>query len=243
MKELIPVNQTKIGDDIVQSVNARDLHAFLEVKTEFKDWIARRIKEYGFIENKDFCSFLSESTGGRPSKEYAITLDMAKELSMVERNKKGKEARQYFIAVEKAYREEVSRGQLTGPQVDTIQALAIVRDVIGTVPGVKPAILNAKYLEAVHLSTGLAVEPFRLALPPQEEPANLNPTNLGKLVGMSAREVNLELALRGLQFKNERGEWELTDQGREYAEAYPFARNGHASYQILWQPKTQGLLA
>lgn len=81
----------------VNAVSARDLHGFLEVKTDFKNWISRRIEEYGFIDGRDFGSFLTESGGGRPSKEYMISLDMAKELAMVERNEKGKQARQYFI--------------------------------------------------------------------------------------------------------------------------------------------------
>ena len=61
-----------------RNVSARDLHAFLEVGTAFKDWIVRRTEEYGFIGGQDFCSFLSESSGGRPAREYAITLGMPK---------------------------------------------------------------------------------------------------------------------------------------------------------------------
>ena len=87
------------------SVNARDLHAFLEVGKDFSNWIKDRIAQFGFAEDLDFSPILAESTGGRPSKEYALSLDMAKELSMVERNEKGKQARQYFIACEKALRE------------------------------------------------------------------------------------------------------------------------------------------
>ena len=87
MYELIPIQKE------TKTVNARDLWEFLEVRTQFKDWIARRIQEYGFVEEKDFCSFLSESTGGRPSKEYHISIPMAKELSMVEGNEKGDRAR------------------------------------------------------------------------------------------------------------------------------------------------------
>ena len=90
-----------IGGATVQTVNARDLHAFLEVQTLFKDWIVRRIQDFGFEEGSDFCSFLSESSGGRPAKEYALTIDMAKELSMVERNDKGKQARLHFIECER----------------------------------------------------------------------------------------------------------------------------------------------
>ena len=82
MNELIKLNEIKINDKLVQAVDARELHEFLEVSTAFKDWISRRIKDYDFMENLDFCSFLSESSGGRPSKEYYITLDVAKELAM-----------------------------------------------------------------------------------------------------------------------------------------------------------------
>lgn len=83
-----------------KAVSARELHRFLEAKTAFKDWMPRML-EYGFEENKDFSSFLSESTGGRPSIDYVLTLDTAKEISMLQRTDKGKQARQYFIAVEK----------------------------------------------------------------------------------------------------------------------------------------------
>lgn len=97
-----------------QVVSARELHRFLEVKTDFKDWMPRML-EYGFEEEIDFSSFLSESTGGRPSKEYALTLDTAKEISMLQRTEKGKEARQYFIEAEKRLKSvvpELSRKQL-----------------------------------------------------------------------------------------------------------------------------------
>lgn len=82
------------------AVSARDLHDFLEVKTAYKDWVPRMC-EYGFTEGEDFCSFLSESTGGRPAQDAVLTIDMAKELCMIQRNEKGKQARQYFLQIEK----------------------------------------------------------------------------------------------------------------------------------------------
>lgn len=102
-----------IGVDTVQTVNARDLHAFLEVGKRFADWIKDRINQYGFIEGRDFIevlpgtggNFASQNgeakRGGHNAREYHISLDMAKELSMVERNEKGKQARQYFIEMER----------------------------------------------------------------------------------------------------------------------------------------------
>lgn len=82
------------------AVSARDLHDFLEVKTAYKDWFPRMC-EYGFTEGEDFCSFLRESTGGRPAQDAVLTIDMAKELCMIQRNEKGKQARQYFLQIEK----------------------------------------------------------------------------------------------------------------------------------------------
>jgi phage anti-repressor protein len=99
MQELIKVTERK-GQKLV---DARELHSFLEVKSEFRNWIKNRISDYSFAENKDFVAFGKNLPNGGKSKEYALTLDMAKELSMVERTDKGREARQYFIAIEKKY--------------------------------------------------------------------------------------------------------------------------------------------
>ena len=96
MNELIKITY----DNDRPTVSARELHEFLEVKTAYKDWFPRMC-EYGFSEGIDFCSFLSESTGGRPAQDAQLTIDMAKEVCMLQRNDKGKQARQYFIQLEK----------------------------------------------------------------------------------------------------------------------------------------------
>jgi phage anti-repressor protein len=102
MNELIKVSQSVIGNEEIKTVNARELHEFLKSKRQFANWIIERIKKYGFIEGQDFLTNLLK-TSGRPEKEYHISLDMAKELSMVESNEQGKKARQYFIEVEKKF--------------------------------------------------------------------------------------------------------------------------------------------
>ncbi len=99
--DLIQVNSSTIGSEVKQTVNARELHQFLEVASRFNDWITNRINDFNFVENQDFVTFTENLVKGRPAKEYALTLDMAKELSMVERNEKGKQARQYFIECER----------------------------------------------------------------------------------------------------------------------------------------------
>lgn len=103
--QLIPIKNNN-GRTVV---NARDLHEFLESKKDFSSWIKDRIERYDLAENEDYVVFTEigeNSKGGRPKKEYALTLDAAKELSMVEGNEKGKQARKYFIACEKKLKGE-----------------------------------------------------------------------------------------------------------------------------------------
>lgn len=90
-----------------QAVNARELHEKLGNKKQFANWIQLRIEQYGFVENQDFEVFnqkVKNSNGGRSRIEYALSLDMAKELCMVENNEKGRMIRKYFIEVEKKAR-------------------------------------------------------------------------------------------------------------------------------------------
>lgn len=100
MNELINITTTTINNEEVNAVNARELHEKLEIETKFNTWMPRRIEEYEFEEGRDFVTNLSKSHG-RPSKEYIISLDMAKELAMVENNEQGRRIRRYFIEVEK----------------------------------------------------------------------------------------------------------------------------------------------
>lgn len=102
------VMEGRIGDAIVQTVNARDLHTFLGVDSRYNDWIANRIREFDFSENIDFVTLTENLVGGGKRKNHFITLDMGKELGMVERTPKGKEVRQYFIDCEKRAKDPVS---------------------------------------------------------------------------------------------------------------------------------------
>ncbi|ANZ62546.1 antA/AntB antirepressor family protein [Secundilactobacillus paracollinoides] len=100
MNELIKTFKQSNGSI---AVDGRDLHNFLEVKERYNDWF-KDMQKYGFTENVDFISFTGKRVkpqGGRPQVNHALTLDMAKELSMIQRTKKGKQARQYFISMEK----------------------------------------------------------------------------------------------------------------------------------------------
>jgi anti-repressor protein len=101
-----------------QLVSARELHEFLEVTERFSQWITKRISKYDFVEGEDFTSVktftLVNNGAERELEDYAITIDMAKELSMIQNTNKGKEARKYFIECEKQLKQitqSISREQ------------------------------------------------------------------------------------------------------------------------------------
>ena len=90
-----------------QVVDARELHEKLEVATRFNDWIGYRIKQYDLLEGIDY-QILSENSvkpdGGRPAMNFALSLNCATQLAMVENNERGKQIRRYFIEIEKEFR-------------------------------------------------------------------------------------------------------------------------------------------
>jgi len=123
---LIIISKNKIGLEEVNSVNARELHKYLESKRQFGNWINERIVNYDFKINVDYCSYnknVKRAIGSSVQKEYIITLDMAKELAMVENNEKGREIRKYFIEIEKKYKLE--QHKLPENYIEALEALVV----------------------------------------------------------------------------------------------------------------------
>jgi len=106
---LLTIHSHVFNEHSIDTVNSRDLHAFLELGCDFVTWIKARICQYDFVDGEDYLILdgLSSPKRGnaksrsQKTKDYFITLDMAKELAMVERNEKGREARRYFINCER----------------------------------------------------------------------------------------------------------------------------------------------
>lgn len=119
--ELIKVTTTENGSQVV---SARELHEFLGSKQDFSTWIKARIDKYGFVSEVDFT--LHKFMEGKVWKhEYILTIDVAKELAMVEGNEKGRQARRYFIECEKKLREVVTK-PMTTAQMFALQAKAML---------------------------------------------------------------------------------------------------------------------
>jgi len=140
MNDLIPINMTAIDGVVSQTVSARDLYTFLEVGKDFSPWIKGRLLKYGFVENIDYTVVNTAGSqalenvdlqngrtttstayaGAKVAIEYHLTLDVAKELAMVENNEKGRLARRYFIECERRLREKAAH------QTDRERAVALI---------------------------------------------------------------------------------------------------------------------
>lgn len=130
MNELIKIEKSNVGGDLIDTVNARELHQFLEVGKDFSTWIKNRIQQYGFVDGVDFVSMEAApqdgGVGNRGFKvEYYIAIDMAKELAMVERSDKGREVRQYFIECERRLKQQTTPAMLSPVESD-LRAIAII---------------------------------------------------------------------------------------------------------------------
>ena len=198
MDELIRIN----FDSDRPTVSGRDLHAALEVKTAYKDWFPRMC-DYGFEEGTDFCSFLSESTGGRPATDHQLTIAMAKELCMIQHSDAGRKFRQYFIKVEEAW---------NSPEAVMARALQFANNQLSLVKK-----QNLELLETVAVQNQQIAEMqpkasyYDLIL----QNKNTVPiTQIAKDYGMSGRKFNELLHELGVQYKF-RKTWLLYQQ---YAE-------------------------
>ncbi|MBC2359231.1 phage antirepressor Ant [Listeria welshimeri] len=211
MQELVATHQNESGDIIV---SARDLHEFLEVKTKYKDWFPRMV-EYGFVENTDFVAIAQKRATAQGNMttfvDHHIKLPMAKEISMLQRTEKGKQARLYFLAVEAAW---------NSPEMIMSRALEIAnqqqQQMISQLAELEP---KAKYYEVVLQSDSL-----------------IRVTEIAKDYGFSARHLNSLLCDYGIQY-NLSGIWFLhqkyADKGYTHSKTY-IRPDGGTSSHTYW---------
>ena len=208
-----------------QAVNARELHEKLGNKKQFANWIQLRIEQYGFVENQDFQVFnqkVKNSNGGRSRKEYALSLEMAKELCMIENNEQGRLFRKYFIEVEKAARVKYEQEKLDKKVSDSFD---IKLKWLNFLPGY----LNLSDVSKLAMAKKIA-EPLGLPTPDYVSAPNgakHSATELLKShgVGLSARKFN-ELAVKAglLELKERKGTTkvhkycEITKKGLAFGE-------------------------
>lgn len=210
----------------IKTVNARDLHEFLENKRQFADWIKQRIEQYGFNENLDFT--IHKFVNGKSTQiDYHISIQMAKELSMVENNEKGKQARKYFIEVERKFKEE--NGQIKPMSVTELfeLQLKIMKEHQARLENVEKDIKEIKENKVM------------LPVPGKVEDELITPTELGQILSpkKSAVEVNNILRDLGYQYKVN-GQWVASIKANGLTFTTPVQlNNGKIVYQMYWKRK------
>ena len=193
MNELITITTNEVGEP---TVLGRELHEFLGVTTRYNDWFPRMV-EYGFTEGKDFNLLKNEQVRFEGNREvtrelidHLLTIDMAKELAMIQRTERGKQARQYFIQVEKDY---------NSPEKIMARALRIAEKELSTL----------KLENKVQAQQIAELQPkatyYDLIL---QCPSLLSVTEIAKDYGMAAKGLNKILHEQGIQF-NQSGVWFL----------------------------------
>lgn len=165
MNQLINITQNENNDSVV---SGRELHDFLQVSERYSTWFERMIK-YGFEENVDFVGCKVFNTLAKQElQDHALKLDMAKEISMIQRTAKGKEARQYFIQVEKEYKQQQQVPLTLDQQIAAIatgygsvkEELVEVKDQVADLtnrfglPSNKAKVLQKKVASKVYMFTG-----------------------------------------------------------------------------------------
>ena len=215
MNEIIKINYENAEQP---TVSGRELHEALCIKTAYKDWFPRMC-EYGFSEGVDFCSFLSESTGGRPATDHQLTIDMAKEICMIQRTEKGKQCRQYFLELEKAW---------NTPEMVIGRALQIAKKQIDSLK-----------TENNMLTTTVAVQEQQISeLKPKASyydvvlncPGLLAVSVIAKDYGKSAKWLNAYLHKKGIQYK----------QGKTWLLYQKYAECGYTCTKTSTVPASDG---
>lgn len=191
LKSLIPVSY---DNPERPTVSGRELHDFLKIETPYAKWFGR-MTEYGFTEGEDYAEVLDKNVqnplGGRPSTDHQLTIPMAKELCMIQRNERGKRARQYFLAVEAQWNspEAVMRRAVLIAQKQNDQLKAVNKQLLAENSDLKP---DAEYARAVCVGKNCRTT-----------------TTLAKDYGLSAEKLNSILHGLKIQYKTSDGQWVL----------------------------------
>lgn len=233
-KELIKITTNEDGQKLV---SARELHEGLKVKSKFNDWITKRITKYGFEENQDFILVTQKKVTNNPKnpyteqKDYVITVDMAKELCMVENNELGRQFRKYFIEAEKQLKEI--------KKLDSY----MIEDPIERA---KRWIEEAEERKALMEENIKKDEEIKVLKPKAEftdkflqDNTLYKATDIAKEVGMTATKFNRLLEGLGIQFK-QGGKWYITSEydGNGYTKPYTFEyKEGKIQTQMRWSSR------
>ena len=240
---------------MIDTVSARELHSFLEVGKDFSTWIKNRIEQYNFIENIDYVvipNFGNNPLGGRPVIDYHVSIDMAKELAMVERSDKGREARRYFIECEKRLKQVTNQSApLLSEYEKDLKVIGVIAEVLRVSESSKLGMVKT-YCEK-HVSRVAPLLPsYAVDSPTGSTAGSSEPTMpISNVVEgiMSAAKANKALDKAGLleqRFrKSSNGEkafWSVTEKGLNYGKNITSPHNQRETQPHWYVSKKEDLV-
>lgn len=234
------------------TVLGRDLHKALEIGTPYTTWF-KRMCEYGFTEGDDYIKFLTfseemESGAGRHPENHQMTLDMAKEIAMLQRTSQGRQIRRYFIELEKKYLKQQTTQLVqpiqvnsTSPMVQAVSDAGQLSQMLNQYFGLSSGLARVHALNMIEKEQSIDLQDIKLLLPPvsDNEVTTLNPTQIASRLSAktgstyTSRIVNIILSEMGFQDKVDK-EWKLTEDGKQYGAMWTYEKNGHSGLQLRW---------
>ena len=217
MNELIRVTYDR---EQRPTVMGRDLHEALGIRTAYKDWFPRMC-EYGFTEGTDFCSILSESTGGRPGTDHQLTIEMAKEICMIQRTEIGKRCREYFLELERRW---------NSPEAVMARALQFASNQLALVTEQKNRLLETTAVQAQQIAEMKPKASYYDVVLACKDLLSI--TKIAKDYGWSAKKMNEWLKEKHIQFR----------QGDIWLLYQKYAERGYTSTKTHVHPGRDGEL-
>ena len=202
------------------TVMGRDLHEALGIRTAYKDWFPRMC-EYGFTEGTDFCSILSESTGGRPGMDHQLTIEMAKEICMIQRTEIGKRCREYFLELERRW---------NSPEAVMARALQFANNQLALVTEQKNRLLETTAVQAQQIAEMKPKASYYDVVLACKDLLSI--TKIAKDYGWSAKKMNEWLKEKCIQFR----------QGDIWLLYQKYAERGYTSTKTHVHPGRDGEL-
>lgn len=215
MNELIRVTYDR---EQRPTVMGRDLHEALGIRTAYKDWFPRMC-EYGFTEGTDFCSILSESTGGRPGTDHQLTIEMAKEICMIQRTEIGKRCREYFLELERRW---------NSPEAVMARALQFASNQLALVTEQKNRLLETTAVQAQQIAEMKPKASYYDVVLACKDLLSI--TKIAKDYGWSAKKMNEWLKEKHIQFR----------QGDIWLLYQKYAERGYTSTKTHVHPGKDG---
>lgn len=236
----IAISTMSLNNEDVKTANGRDIHRELGVKQDFSDWVKVQIKRVDLTEDVDYVKLPQKrelSATGQTLIEYHFTVESGKHIAMMSATAKGKAVRNYFLECEKQAKQQPKAPPPT-PMQSAISDMQAWKDA-AAIFRVPESLALVEGVKHVAISYSIDFQPLLLASPAmndiQDKDVMLEPTEIGGVLGLSARQANAMLCAAGLQVKTG-GQWVPTESAKGYYSKHMWLSptSGKSGYNLKW---------